>query len=212
MRGVWKMNKITAVVLASGLSRRMGCNKLLMDIDGVPMIAHVLELLKNFDFREVLVVTGYPEIKRIAERFGFRTVLNDAPERGQSHSVVLGVTASPDSGGWIFFNGDTPRLKTGTIRRILEIAEENKTGSRERIIVPRYGGCPGQPVYFPHDFCRELAVLTGDQGGRQVIRSHPSDVYYLDIEDAGQGMDIDTPEDLKNFHKAEHTKRRRTDE
>lgn len=199
LRGVWRMNEITAIVLASGFSRRMGCNKLLLDIDGIPMISHVLKLLKDFDFREVLVVTGYSGIERIAKIFGFQTVLNDSPEIGQSHSVVLGVTASPDSGGWLFFNGDTPQLKTGTIRRILETAEANKTGSREKILVPRYGGRPGQPVYFPPGFYGELTALTGDEGGRQVIRRHPSDVCYLDIADAGQGIDIDTPEDLKKL-------------
>lgn len=190
------MNDITAIVLASGLSRRMGCNKLLLNFNGIPMISHVLKLLKDFDFREVLVVTGYSEIEQIARMFDYRSVLNDHPEIGQSHSVVLGVTASPDSGGWLFFNGDMPQLKAGTVRKILDTAEENKSESREKIVVPRYGGSPGQPVYFPSAFYGELTALTGDQGGRQVIRRHSSDVYYVDIEEAEQGMDIDTPEDL----------------
>lgn len=182
--------RITAVVLASGLSRRMGCNKLLMEVDGRPMIGHILNLLKDFHFRRVLVVTSYGEIMTMARTFGYETVYNDNPAVGQSRSVVLGVKASLDSEGWLFFNGDMPWLGRDTIERIIAAADKGK------IIVPRYGGCPGQPVYFADGFYHELMELTGDQGGRQIIRKHPESVRYIDIEDGQQGRDVDTAADL----------------
>lgn len=201
LRGVWRMNNITAVVLASGLSKRMGCNKLLLEIDGSPMIMHILKLLKDFDFREVLVVTGYSEIIRMAGQLGYRNVFNDAPETGQSHSVVLGVAASPESEGWLFINGDMPHLQGGTIQTILDMAGEKNRERTPKIIVPRYEGRPGQPVYFPAFFYKELMALTGNGGGRQIIGRHPSEVIYIDIADSIQGVDVDTPEDYALCHK-----------
>lgn len=160
------------------------------------MIMHILERLKAFDFQEVLVVTGYGEIIKIADQFSYRSVFNDAPEIGQSRSVVLGVTVSHDSEGWLFLNGDMPWLKEDTLHKIMEAAGEGR-----HIIVPRYDGCPGQPVYFPSRFYEELKMLTGDQGGRQIIRRHPEAVVYVDIEDSKQGIDIDTPEDYRLYRK-----------
>lgn len=191
------MNNITAIVLASGFSKRMGCNKLLLESQGRPMIAHIFDVLEPSRFQEVLVVTSYGEIAAMAEAHSYRVIHNDAPEMGQSRSVVLGVTASPNTEGWLFFNGDMPWLRKDTVRQILTLAAD----AQNKIIVPRYGGNPGQPVYFPKYFYQKLLSLTGDGGGRAIIKSHPGHVLYLDIADRRQGIDIDTPEDYERYRK-----------
>lgn len=191
------MNNVTAIVLASGFSKRMGCNKLLLNSRGKPMIMHIFNILKPFDFRKVIVVTAYDEIAVMADGYGYHTIHNDAPEVGQSRSVVLGVTASPDSKGWLFFSGDMPWLQEDTIGHIVELA----AGRQDKIVVPRYGGHPGQPVFFPKCFEKELLSLTGDSGGRKIIRENPTRVLFLDVADDRQGMDIDTPKDYERYRK-----------
>ena len=52
----------------------------------------------------------------------------------------------------------------------------------------------GQPVYFPAAFKAELLALTGDHGGRTIIRNHPDRVCYVPIDNIRQGVDVDTPE------------------
>lgn len=184
------IKQITAVVLASGFSKRMGCNKLLMPYKGRTIIGHVFELLGQLGFGRVVVVTAYEAIREMAKDCGFETVMNDGPQLGQSRSVVLGTAASPASEGWLFFNGDMPFIQPDTVWAIMDRAQKCKN----KIIVPRYGGHPGQPVYFPSECYGELTTLTGDGGGRQIIRRYPEWVVYVDIADEGQGTDIDTPE------------------
>ncbi len=179
---------ITAVILASGFSKRMGCNKLLLPVEGKAMIAHVFDAVRQAGFEQTGVVTGFDSIAQLAVGNGFQAVDNDSPEIGQSHSVVLGVQKTSQSAGWMFFNGDMPWLKSDTIGKLLEYADA------AHIVVPRYGSRPGQPVYFPAAFKAELLALTGDHGGRTIIRNHPDRVCYVPIDNIRQGVDVDTPE------------------
>ena len=50
---------ITAVILASGFSKRMGCNKLLLPVEGKAMIAHVFDAVRQVEFEQTVVVTGF---------------------------------------------------------------------------------------------------------------------------------------------------------
>ena len=176
------------MILASGFSKRMGCNKLLLPVEDKTMIAHVFDAVRQAGFRQIVVVTGYDEIAQMADKNGFIVVENRHPELGQSHSVVLGVQKTSPSAGWMFFNGDMPWLKQDTVDKLLEYADA------VHIVVPRYGSRPGQPVYFPAAFKEELLALTGDHGGRTIIRSYPDRVCYVPIDNIRQGADIDTPE------------------
>ena len=178
---------ITAVILASGFSKRMGCNKLLLPVEGKAMIAHVFDAVRQAGFEQTVVVTGFDSIAQLAVGNGFQAVDNDSPEIGQSHSVVLGVQKTSQSAGWMFFNGDMPWLKSDTIGKLLEYADA------AHIVVPRYGSRPGQPVYFPAAFKAELLALTGDHGGRTIIRNHPDRICYVPIDNIRQGVDVDTP-------------------
>ncbi len=58
---------LSAIVLAAGLSRRMGpANKLLLDVGGVPLVRRSVEIVLAHPFAEVVVVTGH-ESSRVEE-------------------------------------------------------------------------------------------------------------------------------------------------
>ena len=71
---------ITAVILASGFSKRMGCNKLLLPVEGKAMIAHVFDAVRQVEFEQTVVVTGFDSIAQLAVGNGFLAVDNDSPE------------------------------------------------------------------------------------------------------------------------------------
>lgn len=184
--------KICAIVLASGFSRRMGFNKLLMPVNSKLMVEYTLELLGKIDFYEKIVVTAYQEIAALSGQYGCQAVINTQPFKGQSESMRLGIEACPNCDGYMFFNGDMPYLKEATVNKIIEQFSRNMSG----IIVPRYGQRNGNPVLFSAGFRAELMAVAGDIGGRAVIRNNQAHLVYVDIKDKIQGKDIDSEEDL----------------
>ena len=182
-------NDICCVVLAAGLSRRMGCDKLLLPLGASALLEKTLDAVSAAGSGRTIVVYHQDEIRSLAECRGFGAVFNGHPEEGQSLSVRLGLEACGRCRGWLFVNGDMPFLTASTIRKLLDLA-----AGEDKILVPLYGDHPGPPVYFPYRFRRELMALTGDIGGRSVYRRHPEDVLYV-AADPAQGQDIDTPED-----------------
>ena len=134
---------ITAVILASGFSKRMGCNKLLLPVEGKAMIAHVFDAVRQVEFEQTVVVTGFDSIAQLAVGNGFQAVDNDSPEIGQSHSVVLGVQKTSQSAGWMFFNWRYALAEIGYHWKIAGICGcSTYCGAK---VCSR----PGEPVYFP---------------------------------------------------------------
>ena len=88
--------KINAILMASGLSERMGQNKLMLDFKGKKIYEHTLDLLESLDFDKVIVATSYEEILEDAKNRGFISLENDNNAIGKSSSIKLGVEASDE--------------------------------------------------------------------------------------------------------------------
>ncbi len=186
--------KVAAVVLASGFGKRMKKNKLLIDIQGMPMIEYVLDCVDHPNFCSRCVVTADARVAAIAEKhFHTQVVFNDDPAAGQGHSVALGTAnCGADCDGIMFFSGDLPLLRAETVRKLLDVFDDSN-----RIVVPVYDGRRGNPVIFPIRFRDELMHIDGDFGGRKIIDRYPDEVVLVPVDDSIQGFDIDTPEDLE---------------
>ena len=123
---------------------------------------------------------------------GFLPVENHKPEEGISRSIRLGLERLDDCDGILFMVGDQPLLRQETAQRLLDTARD-KPGS---IIAPvRSDGRPGNPCFFPARFFPELMALTGDTGGRRVMKAHPEAVISLPVNDR-ELADTDTPQAL----------------
>lgn len=97
--------------------------------------------------------------------------------------------------GLMFFPADMPFLKPEVIRQLLSVFECHSAA----IVRPRYDGKPGSPVIFPIHLAGELCGISGDDGGRQVIRKHPEIVVVVDISDEKQGVDVDDPQEAAHW-------------
>jgi molybdenum cofactor cytidylyltransferase len=190
--------RIAALVLAAGQSRRMGTvNKLLIGIDGKPMVRHVVEAMRAAHLAPVVVVTGHERdrVEAALQDLPVTFVHNPAFAEGLSSSLKAGLAALPPEADAVLVGlGDMPRVGTADIERLL--AAFNPVEGRE-IIVPTRNGKRGNPVlwarrFFP-DMMREVA---GDVGARHLIGAHPEAI--TEIEMAGDGVltDIDTPQAL----------------
>lgn len=185
--------KLCAIVLAAGLSARMGENKLLLTYKGLPMCEHILRNIQRNGqcFCEKILVGRLPETEELARRYGFSYILNPQPERGMGHSLALAVRAAGGCGGFLLALADMPDLKEGTVFTLCE----SFAATPARIAVPVYGGKRGNPVIFPERFRAELAALEGDKGGRDVILREQGALSRVQVYDAGILRDIDTKEE-----------------
>lgn len=188
--------KLAFVMLAAGNSRRFGTNKLLYEIDGIPMYLRMLEklkkIVKQIPESELVVVTQYEEIVAKAIEMNVPVFMNPYPERGISLSLQIGLKCVRDTDACFFTVSDQPWLTEQTIVKLIKIFMAEKKGMA--CTLTKDG--TGNPCIFARKYYRELMELSGDKGGKQLIKKYPEDVAYLRIEDARELQDIDRPEIL----------------
>lgn len=195
--------KISTVLLAAGNSTRFGKNKLLSELNGKPMITHAFDAVRAcVNMCDVVVITQYNEIAELAAKYQFTCVRNEFPERGISYSVRLGVEHCREADAILFVVCDQPFLTSKTLELMLQRADN------EHILCCTYRSRRGNPTLFPKCYCNELMELTGDEGGRALIRRYPARVKEIEVRNEKELVDIDTREEWEKCktHLTKHTK------
>jgi len=184
---------IAGIVLAAGLSRRMGRPKLLLDLDGSPVIRRTVERLLSANLDDLVVVTG-PADHALAEALRGLTVrlaVNPEPQAGQASSIVAGIkNLRAGTEAALVALGDQPTVPVLVISQLLAVFH----ASRKPIAAPVYREGRGNPVLFAASVFPELLALAGDQGARSVVDRDPARVALVTV-DASMPPDVDTPED-----------------
>ncbi len=187
------MNKtVGAVLLAAGESQRFGeKNKLLVEIDGKPVVSHALETLVESAVDDIVAIVGH-ESERVGDVLsGVETRYNAEYGAGQSTSVKAGVAVAQER-GWdatLFMLGDMPFVQTATIDRLIEAYRDDEA----TILAPSYNGKRGNPALFDATHYDALAAVSGDAGGRELLHTHG---VLVPVEDRGVCEDIDRVSDL----------------
>ena len=189
--------RIGALLLAAGQSRRMGGpNKLLAEIDGVPMVARVAQRLLASRARPIIAVLGNraDEVDQTLGKLPVERVRNPDFADGLSTSLRRGIAALPlDLDGALICLGDMPLVTGRHIDRL--IAAFNPLEGRA-IIVPTRRGKRGNPVLWAKHFFPEMTQIAGDVGARHLIGEHAELVAEVEMDDDAILVDIDTPEAL----------------
>jgi molybdenum cofactor cytidylyltransferase len=193
---------INAIIMASGFSRRMGRNKLMLLYNSKPLIDNVMDHIIGSGLKSVFLVSGNEEILERGRLRNIKTIYNGSADAGQSESIKAGILNSPVCDGYMFFAGDQPLLDEETIRLLADRFEENK----DLIIIPVFKGRKGSPVIFPKRFKEELLALSGDTGGREVIKNHPGSVLLVEVKDNSMLLDIDTKEAYMELIELQHAR------
>jgi molybdenum cofactor cytidylyltransferase len=185
--------KVGAVVLAAGRGRRMGGSKHLLRVDGVPLLARVLETLARLEpiaQRVAVLREGDLDAERLALDLGAEVAWVPADRPGRSASVRAGVAAIAEDRALLVALADQPFLSAADFQALIAAP------GPERIVHARYHGQRGTPVLFGAVYRVKLMSLRGSEGGRAVIEAHPEDVQGVDL-DPLRGRDLDRPEDLE---------------
>lgn len=178
------------VIMASGLGKRFGGNKLMADFLGEPLLCRVLAATEGIFSRRV-VVTRRQEVAALCRERGIDVVLHDLPHR--SDTVRLGLEALEGVEHCMFCPGDQPLLRRETVADLVRAGGEEP----EAIWRAAWGDTPGSPVLFPQWTFPELLTLPEGKGGGFVISRYPDKLRTLSVSDRHELLDADTPEDLE---------------
>lgn len=183
---------ISGIIMASGFSKRMNREKLLLEVDGIPIVERVVGAAVNSELGEVILVYQNEKIGKIAYKYNLKAVYNNRAAEGQSSALKLGITnASELTDGYLLLVGDQPFLTSNTINILLSKFKKMNT----KILCPLYNGHKGTPNLISSCYKNEIFGITGDVGARNVIKHHSDEVKFIDIENEIEGMDIDTWEE-----------------
>lgn len=184
--------KLNAILLASGSARRFGENKLLYEVEGLPLYERAVRAADVEGVSRLLVVTRYSEIEEALRdrrpKNGARLEILHNPDAGEglSASVRLGVTASPEADAFLFVVCDQPYLNPESVARLIRAYREASGG----IACLAHGRRTGNPVIFSRAYAGELLALSGDTGGKAVLRRHEKEVRYVQAA-ARELIDLD---------------------
>ena len=183
---------VGCVIMASGIGKRFGGNKLMADFGGQPMINRILDATEDIFARRV-VVTRSEDVAAFCRKRGVETVLHDLTFRNDT--VRIGLEALAGVERCMFATADQPLLRAKTVA---SLALCSKVGS-EQIWRTVCGGVPGSPVVFPSWTFSELKNLPEGKGGSVVIKKHFDSLRTVAVSDIFELRDVDSPGDLEEL-------------
>jgi molybdenum cofactor cytidylyltransferase len=181
------------LLLAAGRGQRFGTDKRLHLLpDGRPMAVAAAAHLAQACRRCLVVIGPHDDhLARLLAAQGFATVRCPEASAGMGHSLAAGVRASADAPGWVVALADMPFIHPTSHHAV---AQALRAGAS--LAASSYHGQRGHPVGFASTWREPLSQLTGDQGGKQLLRAHADQLLLCPTEDPGVLRDIDRPDDL----------------
>ena len=202
---IYMYQRVSAIIMASGFSRRLGQDKLLLEYNGKTLIENMMEKIDKIYFYKkkiVIPITKKTLIENMMKNDRYKTievVINESPEKGQSNSIKSGITKTINENkvllreveGYMFFPSDQPFLKIETILLIMKQFLMNN-----KITLPQVGIEEFSPVIFPQKYREQLLEIVGDKGGKSIIKKDDF-IDKIKFKTREEFVDIDTEKELK---------------
>lgn len=182
------------VVLAAGEGRRFGGDKMLAQIDGVPMVRLVASAYAELCGQVTVIIPADQRLKDALDGVAADIVVNEGASEGIASSIRLAVDHGMRHPAIMIALGDEPRVDRSLVTRVMQLWHD----TRAPAVVPRYNGEPGHPVLFDKVVYPELLRLEGDRGAKGLIEAYGSKVLSVDVE-GPRPLDVDTTGDLEKL-------------
>lgn len=192
--------RLGAVLLAAGRSERMGGpNKLLMRIDGQPLVRRTLRALQAVPIGHIVTVLGRDAqaVRIELDALPVRTFCRAPPAADQQVSIDIGLRALPEGlEAILVVLADQPLLDADDLRWLVERWRELPRGCAAR---PVFEGRPGNPVILDGAL-REPVLAAGPAlGCRGYLQAHPQLVHRLSAPNDHFVVDVDTTADIDDL-------------
>jgi molybdenum cofactor cytidylyltransferase len=188
-------SRVAAVILAAGMSSRMGGAKQLLRLGEHTVLEHVLQNVRTSGVGDIVLVLGHAAetIRKSIDAKNLNIVVNDAYREGMGSSLRTGVSALPAEIDAAFIVlADQPFVQPSTLRLLTDRYRE----SNAQIVIPMYEGFRGNPVLLDRSVFPEVMALTGDIGCRAIFGNHLEGIVKVPVEDLGILLDVDRQEDF----------------
>jgi molybdenum cofactor cytidylyltransferase len=192
------MNKTGMIILAAGNSSRLGRPKQLLPYRGKTLLTHVVAESLAADLQPVVVTGAHrTEIENSLQGQPVAIAYNPDWETGMASGIVAGLrkalSIEPHLPGLIVAVCDQPYISVELFRSLME----KHAMSGKGLIASVYSEVMGTPVLFDHCYFKELSVLSGDAGAKQLLKRYPDDVATVPFPKGS--IDIDTEEDFQTL-------------
>mgnify|MGYP001131352772 FL=1 len=194
------MSKIAIVILAAGKSLRMGFAKQIIRINNEPLLKITLDKIESISEDTYCVLGANKDL--ILEEIHFNNTVvidNINYEKGLSSSISICIEffekKNLNYDGVLFVLGDQPAIETEYFLSIINRFNKHKT----KIIATNYDGKAGVPALFPKSFFKELKIIKGDKGAREILKNKPKSIIFESFKTSL--VDIDTRKDLIDYNK-----------
>lgn len=184
-----RARRLAVILLAAGESRRYGASdKLLADLAGRPLARHIADRLAGLEPGALIAVCRDDRVAALLAEAGFTIVRNDAPARGLSHSLALGIAATPAGiEAALVCLADMPNVPTTHLRALIAAFD----AERAPVVASALADRPMPPAMFGRAHFAALRGLTGDRGARDLLRA------AVHVPSSAEALaDIDRPADL----------------
>ena len=187
---------VSGILLAAGLSTRMGEPKQLLPLGESTIVETVVDNMLAAKFDEVIVVVGH-RAAEIEKRFGTRplkTVFNPDYRHGMLTSAQAGIRACKESEAFALMLVDQPFITSDLINGVIEAYQQTEKG----IAVPSYNYKRGHPVIFDQKYASDILALgTESDGVRTLFKKYSDDIHYVTVDTDDVLRDIDYREDYE---------------
>ncbi len=194
------VKKVTGVILAAGMSSRMGKTKQSLPFKGSTILGHVIEQAKLSYLEDIILVLGYDQVNIQAHinNTGIKIVQNPNYKKGQSASLKVGIdNINNSSDAAMFLLGDQPTVKAPTINCLIDAYNT----TNKKIVFPTFNGKRGNPVIMDSSLFQDIKKLSGDTGGRAIFETYKTSILKVPVLDKNILVDIDTREDYNTLIK-----------
>ena len=193
---------IAAFVLAAGLSRRMGTNKMLLPFGERTVLSQVLAVLRDCPLDEIVIVTGHEQEKieammsrHVSQQGGLRFVYNPDYAAGDMlSSIQAGLAAlKDDCDAALVALGDQPHIERRCVEPVLAAHEKGA------VIIPSFNRHGGHPVLIDRACWPDILALPLGASLRDVWRAHPGWLRYVQVDTDTILRDMDTPDEYRRL-------------
>ena len=198
---------ISAIILAAGLSSRMhGENKLVKEINGIPLINHAIKNILGSTVNEIIIVVGYEEdiLKSLIEKNKkIKVIYNKDYKSGVASSIKIGIkNISTKTEAFFISLGDMPNVNQNIYNKLIKVRDKYnkklKIKYKKEIIIPTYQGKNGNPILFSKYMKDKIMKIEGDVGTKSLVELYMNKILKVPFKNNGIILDFDKPEDFKS--------------